>query len=144
MKSPVPRRMALATLGAFSASPAFARPPFSAAGQSASVQMATMFTVCSRVMIVVQTAVLLPLVEPAFTRWLVAPAFGILAVSLFAVPLTARVIGAAAASAGILSPILTYWIRRTGGPKIRGGPGQANICREPEGRGRLGDGWAVI
>lgn len=87
------------------------------------VQIATMFTLCSLVMIFVQAAVFSPLVRPEFTRWLIAPAFGVLAVGLFSVPLagsfvlTLAVIGAVAASAGILSPILTYWIAAHAGHK---------------------------
>ena len=87
------------------------------------LQIATMFTLCSLVMIVAQAAVFSPLVRPEFTRWLVAPAFAILAAGLFAVPLAGNfalmlvVTGAVAASAGILSPILTYWIAAEAGHK---------------------------
>jgi predicted MFS family arabinose efflux permease len=55
------------------------------------------------------------------TRWFIAPALAILAVGLFLVPrasdfvLMLAVIGAVAASAGILSPILTYWISSKAG-----------------------------
>ena len=86
------------------------------------VQIAAMFTTCSLVMIVAQAAVF-SLVRPAFTRWLVAPALGVLAVGLFAVPLAGSfalmllVTGGVAASAGILSPILTYWIAAGAGHK---------------------------
>ena len=87
------------------------------------VQIALMFTLCSGVMIVVQAAVFSPLVKPDFTRWLIAPAFAVMGVSLFAVPLAwdframLAVVGAVAASAGILSPILTYWIASHAGHK---------------------------
>jgi len=80
------------------------------------LQIATMFTLCSGVMIVVQALVFSPLVKPEFTRWLIAPAFAVMGVGLFTLPLAMDfqamlvVIGAVAASAGILSPILTYWI----------------------------------
>ena len=93
-------------------------------------QIATMFTLCSLVMIVAQAAVFSPLVRPEFTRWLVAPAFGILAAGLFAVPLAGSfalmllVTGAVAASAGILSPILTYWIAAKAGHKSGAGLGK--------------------
>ncbi len=86
-------------------------------------QIATMFTLCSGVMIVVQAAVFSPQVRPEFTRWLVAPAFTALAAGLFAVPLAESfasmimVTGAVAASAGILSPILTYWTAAGAGYK---------------------------
>jgi MFS family permease len=79
-------------------------------------QIALMFTECSLVMFVVQSIVFSPWIEPKTTRWFIAPALAILAAGLFLVPrvpdftLTLAVIGAVAASAGILSPILTYWI----------------------------------
>ena len=84
-------------------------------------QIAMMFTECSLVMFVVQAMVFAPWVKPATTRWLIAPAFVVLAVALFLVPrasnfsLMLAVIAAVAASAGILSPILTYWISSTAG-----------------------------
>ena len=94
------------------------------------LQIATMFTLCSLVMIVAQAAVFSPLVRPEFTRWLVAPAFAILAAGLFAVPLAGNfalmllVTGAVAASAGILSPILTYWIAAQAGHESGAGLGK--------------------
>ena len=84
-------------------------------------QIAMMFTECSLVMFVVQAAVFSPWVKPETTRWFIAPALGILAVGLLLVPratdfrLMLAVIGAVAASAGILSPILTYWISSRAG-----------------------------
>ena len=85
-------------------------------------QIAAMFTTCSLVMILAQAAVF-SLVRPEFTRWLVAPAFAALAAGLFAVPLAESfalmllVTGAVAASAGVLSPILIYWIAAEAGHK---------------------------
>jgi MFS family permease len=79
-------------------------------------QIAAMFTVCSLVMIAVQAAIFSPLLRPEATRWLIAPAFAVLAAGMVLVPMAGSfapmlaVIGAVAASAGILSPILTYWI----------------------------------
>ena len=84
-------------------------------------QIAMMFTECSLVMIVVQALVFSPLVNPATTRWMIAPALTVLAVGLFLVPrasdftLMLVVIAAVAASAGVLSPILTYWISSNAG-----------------------------
>jgi MFS family permease len=84
-------------------------------------QIALMFTECSSVMIVVQALVFSPLVKPAATRWLIAPALSVLAASLLLAPrasdftLMLAVTGAVAASAGILSPILTYWISSKAG-----------------------------
>ena len=79
-------------------------------------QIAVMFTECSLVMFVVQAIVFAPWFKPDMTRWLISPALGVLAVALYLVPqasdftLMLVVIGAVAASAGILLPILTYWI----------------------------------
>ena len=79
-------------------------------------QIAVMFTECSVVMLVVQAIVFAPWFKPEMTRWLIAPALAVLAAALFLVPrasdftLMLIVIGAVAASAGILLPILTYWI----------------------------------
>ena len=84
-------------------------------------QIAMMFTECSLVMIVVQAIVFSPLVKSASTRMFIAPALAILAVGLFLVPrassftLMLVVIGAVAASAGILLPIVTYWISAKAG-----------------------------
>ena len=84
-------------------------------------QIALMFTECSLVMIVVQALVFSPLVHPTTTRWMIAPALAVLAVALFLVPrasyyaMMLAVTGAVAASAGILSPILTYWISSKAG-----------------------------
>jgi len=84
-------------------------------------QIALMFTECSLVMFVMQAIVFSPWVKPEATRWLIAPALAALAAALFLVPRASDftsmmvVIGAVAASAGILSPILTYWISARAG-----------------------------
>jgi MFS family permease len=84
-------------------------------------QIALMFTECSLVMFVMQAIVFSPWFKPDRTRWLIAPALSILATGLFLVPwasdftLMLVVISAVAASAGILSPILTYWISAKAG-----------------------------
>lgn len=84
-------------------------------------QIALMFAECGLVMFVIQAIVFSPRFKPDITRWLIAPAFAILATGLFLVPwasdftLMLVVIGAIAASAGILSPILTYWISARAG-----------------------------
>ena len=88
-------------------------------------QIALMFTECSLVMFIVQAIVFAPWIKPGTTRWFIAPALGILAVGLFLVPrasnftLMVAVVAAVASSAGILSPILTYWISSNAG-KARG------------------------
>ena len=84
-------------------------------------QIALMFTECSLVMFVMQAIVFSPWFKPDATRWLIAPALAVLAAGLFLVPrasdftLMLVVIGVVAASAGILSPMLTYWISATAG-----------------------------
>lgn len=84
-------------------------------------QIALMFTECSLVMFVVQAVVFAPWVKPDTTRRFIAPALGVLAAALLLVPratdfrLMLAVVGAVAASAGILSPILTYWISSKAG-----------------------------
>lgn len=80
------------------------------------VRIGLMFAECSLVMFVAQAVVFSPIVKPNATRWLIGPALVTMAAGLFAVPstsdpvLTFVVVGIVAASAGILSPILTYWI----------------------------------
>lgn len=84
-------------------------------------QIATMFFVCSLTMFVVQAVVFSPLIRPASTRRLIGPAFLALATGLALVPsattfpLMLLVIGTVAASAGVLSPILTYWVSNKAG-----------------------------
>ena len=84
-------------------------------------QIAMMFSECSLVMFVVQAIVFSPWVRPEATRWFIAPALAVLAAGLFLVPrasdfaLMLTVVGAVAASAGILSPILTFWISSKAG-----------------------------
>lgn len=84
-------------------------------------QIGMMFAECSLVMFVVQALVFSPLVKPAWTRWLITPGLAILALSLFAVPFAdtniSMIVAVAlvAASAGILSPIVTYWVSLSAG-----------------------------
>ncbi|MDR3533095.1 MAG: MFS transporter [Rhodopila sp.] len=84
-------------------------------------QVALMFSECSLVMFLSQAAVFSPLVNPKATRWLIPPAIVTLAVSLYLVPWTTdprvmlAVVGAIAVSAGILTPILTFWISSAAG-----------------------------
>ena len=84
-------------------------------------QIAMMFTECSLVMLVVQAVVFSPWIRPETTRWFMAPALAVMAAALFLVPRASNftlmlvVIGAVAGSAGILSPILTYWISSKAG-----------------------------
>ena len=84
-------------------------------------QIALMFTECSLVMFVMQAIVFSPWFRPDMTRWLIGLALAVLAAALFSVPWasdftwTLVAIGAVAASAGILSPILTYWVSAKAG-----------------------------
>lgn len=84
-----------------------------------------MFAECSFVMFVVQTFVFSPLVKPELTRWFIAPGLAILALSLAVVSFTDTsitltvTVALVAASAGILSPIVTYWVS-LGAPETQG------------------------
>lgn len=85
-------------------------------------QIALMFTECSLVMFAAQAVIFFsPWIKPPMTRWFIAPALAVLAAGLFIVPWIADfsmmlvAIGAVAASAGVLSPILTYWISAKAG-----------------------------
>ena len=84
-------------------------------------QVAIMLTECSLVMIIVQAIVFSPWIKAETTRWFIAPALAVLAIGLFLVPraddfaMMLVVVGAVAASAGIISPILTYWISSKAG-----------------------------
>lgn len=75
-----------------------------------------MFAECSLVMFIVQALVFSPLIKPERTRWFISPGLIILGASLVIVSLTTTSvtmsIGVAlvAASAGVLSPIVTYWV----------------------------------
>ena len=81
-----------------------------------SLQIGLMFTECSLVMLIVQTTVFSPLLKPEVTRWFLTPALAILAAGLVAVPFAmgpitlAVAVALVSASAGVLSPIATYWI----------------------------------
>ena len=79
-------------------------------------QIAVMFTECSLIMFIMQAVVFSPVIRADHTRWLIAPGLLVLVAGLFLVPwaydfwLMLAVIGGVAASAGVVSPILTYWI----------------------------------
>lgn len=84
-------------------------------------QIALMFTECSLVMFAVQAIVFSPAISAAATRWLIGPSLFVLVAGLLLVPwvsgfwMMLAVIGSVAASAGIVSPILTYWISAIAG-----------------------------
>jgi len=79
-------------------------------------QIAVMFTECSLVMLAAQGAVFSPWIKPQVTRWLIAPALVVLGAGLYLASCVSTflemlaAVGAVAGSAGIISPILTYWI----------------------------------
>lgn len=75
-----------------------------------------MFAECSLVMFAAQALVFSPFVKPQSTRWLFTPGVAMLALGLIAVPFATTdftvtaAVALVAASAGILSPIVTYWV----------------------------------
>ncbi|TGR08211.1 MFS transporter [Mesorhizobium sp. M4B.F.Ca.ET.190.01.1.1] len=77
-----------------------------------------MFATCSVVMFAVQGLVFSPLVKPAAARLLVAPAFLVMAIGLALIPTIAGfgemlfAVSIVAASAGVISPLLAYWVSR--------------------------------
>jgi MFS family permease len=79
-------------------------------------QIGMMFMECSLVMFVAQGLIFSPFIKPESTRWLFAPGLAALAAGLAAVPFATSylalvlAVGLVAASAGILSPIVAYWI----------------------------------
>ena len=111
-------------------------------------QIALMFAECSLVMFVMQAIVFSPRFKPDTTRWLIAPALAVLAAGLFLVPrasdfaLMLVVIGAVAASAGILSPILTYWISAKAGSAQGWELGRQTAAASLGCHTGLGGGWA--
>ena len=84
-------------------------------------QIGLMFTECSLVMFVAQALVFSPLIKVERTRYLIIPGLAVLAAGLAMVPFasgfitTILVVGMVAASAGVLSPIATYWISLSAG-----------------------------
>lgn len=81
-----------------------------------SYQIALMFAECSLVMLVMQAMVFSPWVNPEKTRWLISPMLVLLAIGLLIVPQASDfpvmliAVGTVSASAGVLSPILVYWV----------------------------------
>lgn len=77
-----------------------------------------MFATCSVVMFAVQGLVFSPLVKPAAARLLVAPAFLVMAIGLAVLPTLAGLtemlfaVSVVSASAGVISPLLAYWVSR--------------------------------
>lgn len=84
-------------------------------------QIGMVFAECSIIMFVVQALVFSPLIKPDVTRWLLSPGLVVLALGLGLVPLvtgyiaTTIAVALVAASAGILPPIVTYWVSFSAG-----------------------------
>ena len=84
-------------------------------------ELGLMFTECSLVMVVAQVAVFNRWFPAHATRWLIVPGFTALALALAGVPLIESetgllvAIGLIAASAGILSPVLSFWVSLAAG-----------------------------
>ena len=85
-------------------------------GSSASgLTIGLMLAECSAVMLLAQILVFSPLVPPKATRWLIAPALGMLGLALAlasaatTTPALALGVGAIAMTAGVAAPIITYW-----------------------------------
>jgi len=74
-----------------------------------------MFAECSLVMAVVQALIFSPLIKPELTRWFIVPGLALLSIGLIVVPFASAsvtmtvAVALVAASAGILSPVATYW-----------------------------------
>lgn len=86
-----------------------------------SYEIGMMFAECSIVMFAVQALVFSPLIKPDITRRFLMPGLVVLALGLALVPLangyvaTTMAVALVAASAGILSPIVTYWVSLSAG-----------------------------
>jgi DHA1 family multidrug resistance protein-like MFS transporter len=86
-------------------------------------QIGMIFVECSVVMLIAQVVVFSPLVKASSTRKIIVPALVMLAAGMFAMPLTdnflATMIATAiiAAAAGVLSPVVVYWMSLEGNGK---------------------------
>ncbi len=80
-----------------------------------SAHIGAMFAECSLVMAIMQAVVFSPLIKPEATRWFMSPGLAALSVGLIGASLVesdgamAVAVALIAASAGILSPVATYW-----------------------------------
>lgn len=84
-------------------------------------QVGALFSECSLVMFAIQAVVFSRRVRPAVTARLITPLLAVLAIALLLVPRAAgfpgmlAVVGGVAAGAGVLAPVLTYWISKQAG-----------------------------
>ncbi|KKC31394.1 MFS transporter, partial [Devosia psychrophila] len=78
-----------------------------------------MFAACSIVMFAVQGIVFSPLVKASSTRWIIAPAFAVMALGLALIPGTTglgpvlAMVSIVSGSAGVVAPLLAYWVAKT-------------------------------
>lgn len=81
--------------------------------------LAIMFAACSIVMFAVQGIVFSPLVKASSTRWIIAPAFAVMALGLALIPGTTglgpvlAMVSIVSGSAGVVAPLLAYWVAKT-------------------------------
>ena len=81
--------------------------------------LAIMFAACSIVMFAVQAVVFSPLVKASSTRWVIAPAFAVMALGLALIPGTMglgavlAMVSIVSGSAGAIAPLLAYWVAKT-------------------------------
>lgn len=89
-----------------------------------SLEIGMMFAVCSLVMFLAQGVVLSPWVRPDWTRWLFLPGIASLSLGLMLVPVATSALATfssvtlVAASAGVLAPLVAYWVSLTAGANI--------------------------
>jgi MFS family permease len=80
-----------------------------------------MFAGCMVVMLIVQAIAFSPLVKPATTRWLVAPSFAGMGLGLALISIATKsnsllaATALVAATGGLLTPVLAYWVSRISG-----------------------------
>jgi len=83
-----------------------------------SAELGLTFATCSVVMFAVQGLVFSPFVKPAVTKVLVAPAFLVMAIGMAEIPTITGLsemlfaVSVVAASAGVISPLLAFWVSR--------------------------------
>ena len=84
-------------------------------------QIGIMFAECMVAMAVAQVLIFNPWFPPRATRWLLAPAFALLATGLLLLPAATSgaqlywVVAAIAGAAGVLSPVTGFWVSLTAG-----------------------------
>lgn len=84
-------------------------------------QVGSMFIECMAVMAATQVLVFNPWVPPRATRWFLAPAFGVLAAGLWLLQAATAgaqlyvAVAAIAGAAGLVSPVIGFWVSLTAG-----------------------------